>query len=276
MSVFAFCAPGNESFTHSLSWRSQHWGRRARLRLQLSISAVRVVCCDDVLFHQQSYDCLTSALPHFKPSAVHSSRDVKTQCQILVSLQLNERASACHSRKQSQIFSRRVSLIMLTFWHQNRALMQSICTSSKLKIANPVSSTKRKKPLEELTSLWFNLHILDIYPLLLQAIMWVLICYLYPLVDAVQSFFSISTNRPSAHTKPQHRHLFLHNSFTKGSWKHHVSLHYWTWHKTGYLFYISVWLQPDQLGRDRFGSNFHAPVRCTDGYLFIFLILMFL
>lgn len=155
MSMFAFCAPGNESFTHSLSWRSQHRGRHARLRLQLqlSISAVCVVCCDDVLFHQQSYGCLTSALPHFKPSTAHSSRDVKTQCQILVSLQLNETASACHSRKQSQIFLRRVSFIMLTFWHQNRALMQSICSSSKLFNSKSSFLNKKKKQLEEFTSL---------------------------------------------------------------------------------------------------------------------------
>lgn len=52
--------------------------------------------------------------------------------------------------------------------------MQSICSSSKLLHSKSGFLNKKKKALEELTSLSFNLHLLDIYPCLLQAVMLVL------------------------------------------------------------------------------------------------------
>lgn len=57
-----------EIITHPFALlEKQRWGWHARLWLQLLISAVCVVCCDDLLLHQQSYGCLTLVLPHFDP-----------------------------------------------------------------------------------------------------------------------------------------------------------------------------------------------------------------
>ncbi len=61
-----FLCPWKSSFIHLLSWISSVGGG-IRLWLQLLISPVFVVCCDNVLLHQQSYGCLTPVLPHFDP-----------------------------------------------------------------------------------------------------------------------------------------------------------------------------------------------------------------
>ena len=80
----------------------------------------RCVCRGDGSLRQHSYSCLTQVHPHSDPSAAHHSWG-GIPCQITDSLQWSERSSMCLGRKRSQVFLWSVSLIVSTFWHENKA-----------------------------------------------------------------------------------------------------------------------------------------------------------